>query len=267
LLQDQGHECLGVDQLAAPTTHHVCDLKDRSALEPLLDGIDVVIHTASLHGRHVDLGVARRDFVDTNIVGTLTLLELARAAGVGKFIYTSTTSIYGHALENDKHAVWVDESLETRPRDIYDITKQAAEELCREFFDAQSLQTCVLRVSRFMDEPANSIANYRLYRGLDERDGAQAHLLAAEYQHANFEIFNISNQSPFAKQDLVELKVDPAAVIQRYFPESVDLYATLDWAFPHSIDRVYVTEKAERLLAYRPQHNFLEYVRSMLAGD
>lgn len=82
-----------------------------------------------MHGRHMDINVPRIDFIETNILGTLNLLEASVKYGIKSFIYTSTTSIYGSSMENKNTAVWVDEKLTASPRDIYDITKWTAENL------------------------------------------------------------------------------------------------------------------------------------------
>lgn len=249
----QGLPVVGLD-LAPSDYARPCDLR-RDALEPLMAGVSAVIHCAALHGRHLDLGFSRQAFVDTNIGATLRLLEAAKNQGVGRFIYTSTTSLYGRAMEDDRQAVWVDEQLPVAPRDIYDITKQAAEALCRDFFE-KDFVTAALRVSRFMDEPANAIANYRLYRGLDERDGARAHLKALTAPLARFEIFNVSNQSPFTRADCQALKEDAAAVIRRCYPQAELVYRQKGWQLPASIDRVYDITKARQMLGYEPQFNF-----------
>jgi nucleoside-diphosphate-sugar epimerase len=62
-----------------------------------LEGVEAVIHTASLHKPHIGRRL-RSDFVETNISGTLNLLEEAAATGIGTFVFTSTTSAYGDAL-------------------------------------------------------------------------------------------------------------------------------------------------------------------------
>jgi hypothetical protein len=71
-------------------------------------GVDTVLHTATLHKPHV-ITHSRRSFVETNITGTLTLLEEATLAGVGAFVFTSTTSAFGGALHPPAAApaVWV----------------------------------------------------------------------------------------------------------------------------------------------------------------
>jgi UDP-glucose 4-epimerase len=170
---------------------------------------------------------------------------------------TSTTSIYGSAMEPHGRTVWVTEKLVPRPRDIYDVTKQAAEELCR---TQRQLRVVVLRTARFFPEPPERIATYRLYRGVDVRDAAHAHVLALGYRGAEFRVFNISARSPFQESDVVELLHDAAAVITRYGPDAPDLYAARGWRLPASIDRVYVIARGERELGYSPRHNFLEHL-------
>jgi UDP-glucose 4-epimerase len=221
-------------------------------------GVDVVIHIASLHAPHVGQR-SMQDFIDTNVTGTLRLLEAASAAGVRRFVYTSTTSVYGAALVPDgQEAVWVTEDLTPRPRDIYDITKLAAEELCRLFARDHGLPAICLRVARFFEQAPDLMAAYRLYRGADVRDIAAAHVLAAQNEDIAFDFFTISARSPFRREDTAELLTNAPAVIRRYYPDAEDVFRTQGWALPASIDRVYVTEKAERLLGYIPRHNFAD---------
>lgn len=260
LLRERGLDCVGMDILESATTDVRADIRERKEIAGIIKNISHVIHTAAVHGRHMDMDVPRADFIETNILGTLNLLEASVEHKIKSFIYTSTTSIYGKSMENSNAAVWVDEELTASPRDIYDITKLTAENLCRDFFDKEQLNGCTLRVSRFMDEPRNLIANYRLYRGLDERDGAEAHWLALHATFKTYEIFNISNDTPFQVADLEALKTNPEKVILKYYPMARDIYQRNNWTFPTSIDRVYVIDKAKRMLGYRPGNNFLEYI-------
>jgi nucleoside-diphosphate-sugar epimerase len=264
LLRAEKLPCTGIDLAPSDSTDIRADIRERDTIRALLRGADAVIHTAALHGYHVDRQYPEEDFVRTNVLATTHLLDAAREHGVRRFIYTSSTSVYGQAMSDPDRAVWVDERLVPQPRDIYDVTKLAAEALCRLYFERDGLQTCVLRVSRFMDEPPNDIANYRLYRGLDERDGAHAHLLALVRDHAQFETYNISNRSPFSPDQLAELKAAPAGLLKRLFEGIEDRYARLGWRLPESIDRVYAIDKAERLLGYDPVHNFTAYVEHHL---
>ena len=94
-------------------------------------GVEAVLHAATLHKPHVGTHT-RQDFVDTNVTGTLTLLEEAVAAGVGRFVFTSTTSAFGRALTPPPGApaAWITEDVTPVPRNIYGVTKVAAEDLC-----------------------------------------------------------------------------------------------------------------------------------------
>jgi UDP-glucose 4-epimerase len=228
-------------------------------------GFDAIIHTAAVHGKHYELGYPRDAFVATNITGTLNLLNACIKHNIKQFLYTSTTSIYGDAMLDSEKAVWVDELLIEQPRDIYDITKQTAEQLCKDFFYKEGLQTSIYRVARFLPENDNLKLNHRLYRGLDARDAAEALRLALGHNFKNFEIFNISGGSPFTRDDLQLLKTDPAKAILEYYPEAAKIYRENNWQFPTSVDRVYVCEKATDYFDYTPLYTF-EYLLHNIKG-
>ena len=127
LMRVLGDEAVGADLLAGPDTHVVGDLADRAVARRALEGVDAVIHTATLHKPHVG-SHTRADFIATNLTATLNLLEEAVAAGVGRFIFTSTTSAFGRALTPAPvdPAAWITEDVVPRPRNIYGATKCAA---------------------------------------------------------------------------------------------------------------------------------------------
>lgn len=265
LLRARGYQVRGFDVVPAPTTDQLLDVRDETAVLRALEGAQAVIHTAALHGKHYEAGWPRRAFVRTNVEGTLNLLNACVTQGVRKFVYTSTTSIYGQAMVNPAQAVWVDEDLTPQPRDIYDITKQAAEHLCQDFFEKEGLQTVALRVSRFLPEPPNLAANHRLYRGLDVRDGALGHLLALEHEFAAYDVFNISGGSPFLRDDLAALQHAAPAVIAQRMPGAPATYQQLGWELPTTIDRVYSIEKAQRVLGYQPRYTAAYLLEQALA--
>ena len=258
-LRASGYIVYGIDIMPSITTDKLIDITNADDVERVPGGFDALIHTAAIHGKHYELSYPRETFIETNIKGTLHLLNACVNNGINKFLYTSTTSIYGSALIDDHKAVWVDELLTEKPRDIYDITKQTAEQLCKDFFYKEGLQTSVYRVARFLPEDENLKINHRLYRGLDERDGAEALRLALGVSFSDFEIFNISGNPPFNKHDLTLLKHAPVDVILKYFPEARDIYQQKKWTFPQSIDRVYVCDKARQYFGYTPQYTF-EYL-------
>src|SRR3989337_4553764 len=96
-LTRRGHQPIGVDITASAFTHHGGSGTDRAFVHRSMHGIQAVLHAATLHKPHVATH-SHRDFVDTNITGTLNLLEESVSTGVKAFVFTSTTSTFGAAL-------------------------------------------------------------------------------------------------------------------------------------------------------------------------
>src|SRR3954470_3317151 len=131
VLGTEGHEIVGLDLLASPFTDVVGSVADRDCGQACGRSADAVLHGATLHKPRVGTH-GRGAFVETNVNGTLTLLEEAVAAGVGRFVFTSTTSAFGRALTPgaDAPAAWITEDVAPVPRNVYGVTKVAAEDLC-----------------------------------------------------------------------------------------------------------------------------------------
>ena len=228
---------IGLDRVTGRHTTVVGDITDNRLVKAVLHQVDAVIHTAALHAPHIGK-MTDADFWHTNVKGTEILLEAACRAGVRRFVYTSSTSVYGDALLPQGKAVWVTENLPPIPRDIYDETKLAAEHLCQEAAQDGLKKVVVLRMSRCFPEPADQIAIYRLYRGVDIRDVAKAHVLALSVTLSSFELFNISAASPFSIEDCEQLQSKAHSVIVRYYPWAAAAFAAQGWTLPHDIDRV-----------------------------
>src|SRR5205085_5548623 len=143
-LRRMRHEIVGLDIRASPFTDRVGSIVDRAAAKECMKDVNVVLHTATLHKPHVATH-SRHEFVDTNVTGTLNLLEEAAAAGVESFVFTSTTSVFGAALTPPKQepAAWITEEVHPIPRNIYGATKAAAEDLC-ELFHRQHGLACMI---------------------------------------------------------------------------------------------------------------------------
>src|ERR1700729_3690746 len=218
-LRDMQYVVVGLDLLESPFTTHIGSIADRSWVRHCMSGVQAVFHPATLHKPHVGTH-SRQDFIDTNVTGTLNLLEEAVAAGVESFVYTSTTSVFGHALvpPRDAPAAWITEEVTPVPRNIYGVTKAAAEDLCQLFHRNQGLACIVLRTSRFFPEEDDSPrtraryaddnlkANEYLYRRVDLEDVVGAHLLAAERAPAlGFRKYIVSAAVPFSPDDMQAL--------------------------------------------------------------
>jgi nucleoside-diphosphate-sugar epimerase len=254
------HQVTGVDRRQGALTTEIADVRDTAVLSPLLAGVDAVVHTASLHVPDL-AACSAEDFHEVNVAAARRLLAAAGEAGVGRFVYTSTTSLYGDAmLPAAGEAVWVTEDLAPQPRDVYDETKLAAEAALADA--ARGGMACTsLRMSRCFPEDPRLVSIYRLYRGVDAEDVAQAHELALAREGGGFEVFNVSAPSPFARADCRRLFEDAAGVLLERYPWAAQEFERRGWLLPRSIDRVYVVAKAISGLGYRPVHDFAALFR------
>lgn len=269
-LRDLDHEVVGLDILESRFTTDVGSISERSTVAHCMKGVQAVLHTATLHKPHVATHT-RQEFVDTNITGTLHLLEEAVSAGVESFVYTSTTSIFGDALVPPRGApaAWITEDVVPIPKNIYGATKATAEDLCQLFHRNQGLPCIVLRTSRFFPEEddnqdvratfsdENLKANEYLHRRVDVEDVVSAHQLAIEHaRDIGFRKYIISATTPFRRDDLERLRDDAPAVVRKHVPEYEAEYLRRHWKLFPSIGRVYVNERARNELGWRPRYDF-----------
>jgi UDP-glucose 4-epimerase len=280
-LLESGRQAIGLDRKHSPFTHRVGSVTDRDFVKRCMPGVHAVLHTATLHKPHVATHT-RQDFVDTNITGTLNLLEEATAAEVGAFIFTSTTSVFGKALvpPAGSPAAWITEDVVPVPKNIYGVTKAAAENLCELFHTIRGLPCLILRTSRFFPEPddskqirqsyqdANAKVNEFLYRRVDIEDVVNAHLLALErVQAIRFGRYIVSATAPFTHDDLQELRANADVVVRRRVPRYEEVYACRGWSMLPGIDRVYINERARSDLDWRPRYDFAHIIDLLDAGE
>jgi UDP-glucose 4-epimerase len=269
-LEHLDHEAIGLDVQSSPFTHRVGSITQRSFVAQCMRGVNAVLHTATLHKPHI-ANHARQDFVDTNITGTLNLLEEATAGGIKAFVYTSTTSTFGRTLipPAGAPAAWITEEVVPVPKNIYGVTKLAAENLCELFWQKYDLPCIVLRTARFFPEEdddeavrqgydtGNLKVNEFLYRRTDIEDVVSAHLLAMQKAPAiGFGRYIISATTPFTPGDLRELRTDVPSVVKRYAPLYEAEYERRGWSMVPTIDRVYANGLARVQLGWRPQYDF-----------
>ena len=182
-------------------------------------------------------GAPREDFIEVNIRGTFNLLEEAVANGVGRFVFTSTTSLMiSEAIRaglagGAARAAWLTEDMVPEPRNIYGVTKLAAEHLCRLYHLQSGLPAIVLRTARFFPEAddmahaieqsdANTKANELLFRRLTVEDAAEAHVVALERAPRDrFRHLHRLGADAVPPADCAELIADAPSVVARYFPD------------------------------------------------
>ena len=283
-LARDGHKVVGLDPEPAATTRVVGSVVDRALVRRVIrdEGITAIVHAAARHKPHIETH-DNSEFVAVNVQGTLNLLEEAVAPGspVDRFVFTSTTSLMiSQEIRDGKagganEAVWIDETMAPlKPRNIYGVTKLAAEELCRLFNHLHGLPVLILRTSRFFPEEddmahaiaqsgENTKANEFLFRRLSVEDAAEAHVVAlAKAQEIGFDTFIVSAPTPFTRDDCHDLITDAPAVVKRLFPEYRALYERRGWTMFDTIDRVYDASKATRVLGFTCRTGFAD----ILAG-
>jgi UDP-glucose 4-epimerase len=280
-LQETNTPVLGLDIRKSPFTQKVGTIADRSFVRQCMEGVDTVYHTATLHKPHVATHTPQQ-FIDTNISGTLNLLQEAVAAGVKRFIFTSTTSVFGDALipPAGASAEWITEETRPIPKNIYGVTKEAAENLCQLYHRNFKLPCIILRTSRFFPEDDdnkkmrelytsdNIKANEYLFRRVDIEDTVSALVVAAEKAESiGFGKYIVSATTPFNPEDLGLLRTDAAAVVKRLFPDYEKEYAKRGWKMFPVIDRVYVNTLARTELGWRPRHDFAYLLARLIAGE
>jgi UDP-glucose 4-epimerase len=279
-LRAAGHTVIGLDVAPGADTDIVGSVADRATVDrAFARGVDAVVHAGALHKPDIARYPAQA-FVDVNVTGTLNLLEAATAARHDRFVFTSTTSLMiSEAIRSEAgpQAIWLDEtSGPLLPRNIYGVTKLAAEGLCRIYAQQHGLNCVVLRTGRFFPEDddthrtpsgENLKANELLSRRLTVEDAADAHVVALDRAPAiGFGIYILAAPTPFARDDVAALKRDAAGVIARYFPDAPALYARRGWTLPASIGRVYDAGLAERELGFRCATGFADVLAALRAG-
>lgn len=282
LLEESGHKVTGFDVTPGAYTNEIGTIADRPSIDRVVAdyGIEAIIHAGGLHKPDI-ARFPRQAFIDVNVTGTLNLLEAAAAAGHERFVFTSTTSLMiSQAIRSElsDQATWLDERhAPLAPRNIYGVTKLAAENLCREVYQQTGLACLVLRTSRFFPEdddtltdplPENLKANEFLNRRLTVEDAARAHLVALEKApDIGFGVYLVFAPTPFSRQDCASLKATAPDVISSYFPDAADLYAARGWKLPASIGRVYDASAFQRDLGFQFKTDFAAILNALRSGE
>jgi nucleoside-diphosphate-sugar epimerase len=151
-----GHHVLGVD---AFTDYYALGLKERNVerlagrpafrlvrgnlleldLPPLLEGVETVFHLAAQAGVRPSWGSAFQIYTDWNVLATQRLLEAARSRSLRRFVYASSSAVYGRS------PLPLHEEGPTRPLSPYGVSKLAAEHLCGLYAEAYGVPTVSLR--------------------------------------------------------------------------------------------------------------------------
>jgi len=211
------------------------DIRDASALERLFAVVsfDVIVHLAARAGVRPSLSEPKL-YAETNINGTLNLLELARIHGIEQFVFGSSSSVYG---VNEKVPFAEDDQI-SRPISPYAATKAAGELICHTYSHLYGIRMVCLRfftVYGARQRPDLAIHKFsRLIAdgkpiqvfgdGTTRRDYTyvddiiQGVRAAIDYDRSQYEIFNLGESQTTELSELIELierSLDMKAVIDR----------------------------------------------------
>ena len=197
------------------------DIRDRALVTDLMTGADACVHFAA--ETHVDRSIQDgSDFAASNVVGTQTLLEAARATGLGRFVHVSTDEVYG-SIEAGS---WT-EDAPLLPNSPYAASKAGADLLVRAAVRTHGLDACVTRGSNTYGpyQSADKLIPLFVSRLLAGRtvplygdgthvrdwlhvdDHCRAVQLVLEQGRAG-EVYNVGGGTELANRDLTALLVD-----------------------------------------------------------
>jgi len=253
----------------------VGSVDDPTLVNRAMQGVEFVLHQAALGSvpRSVEDPLASHA---ANLTGTLVLLEAAKRAGVRRFVYASSSSVYGDTPQLPKH-----EGLPTVPLSPYAVTKLGGELYCGVFHRIYGLQTVSLRyfnvfgpgqspdsqyaavIPRFMTALSRSESPIIYGDGKQSRDFTyidnvvQANLLSCTASPAAAgQAFNIACGESFT---LLELLQEMGEISGRSVQPRFEASRTGDVR-----DSLAAIDKARKLLGYEPAVPFREGLRRTL---
>lgn len=267
-----GHEVRQLDQRPSSPDHESIegDVRDPGVMDRAMSRVDMVVHGAAIHGVHLER-FAPAEFWDLDATGAFTVYDAARKAGVGKIVLCSSMAVYGRSSER-RQGSWavVDDGSPVLPTDAYGMSKHAAEAMAADASRVWGIDTVALRLGMFVPETFVRYGFRLLFGGVDDRDVAQATLLALEHRpDEGFDTFNVFAETPFVAGEAVELASDPWAVIERHYPGTMDVVAS------RGVDRddvmwgwaLWSPSKAQKHLGFRPEYGFGRFLDALRDGD
>ena len=235
-------------------------LSDRDALREALRGVDVVVHTASLHPWKT---YTDDQYLDANIKGTWSLYALAAEMGISSIVLTSSIAATGYGdIPMDAWPVGEDALFPLS--DLYSYTKHTQETIARMYADAGTVRTFALRPPAFMPraELDTCLAMTGPFCVVD--DIASAHVAAVRVmcgsqepgaQVGPFEAFNSVNRLPYTAAMCREVNGDPKRLAQLCWPDAYEWLLEMEFT-GQGITASYDISKAERVLGWEPVFNF-----------
>ena len=269
LLAEAGHEpvLLDVRPLETPHRSHVGDVRRIEDVHAAMEGIDLVVHTAALHGIHLR-DHTPQEFYDLNLTGTFNVWEAAAGADIRGVVFSSTMGVYGESRKppGDDAVAALREELPLLPADIYALTKVTGEEMCRYYFRRHDIPSIALRFGMFVPEPFFRYGIRLLYGGVDTADvvgAVMAGLRALVERRVGWDAFNVESRVPFAEDDGPQLRRDPMTVLEKYWPGSSELLRERGVERLEPILEYFPMQRIEERLGFRPACDFERWLEEL----
>jgi nucleoside-diphosphate-sugar epimerase len=265
------------------------DVTDASTLAPALKGIEIIIHLAGMMGVNRPLA----DYRLVNVTGSENLYRAAQAAGVRRFVHTSSHTVYGLG-----HGRFLSEQDALRPDpDPYGITKAEGDRLMRRLRLESNVETVIIRPGTFFG-PGDRLHFGRMAQRLKSGKGviigrgdnalpfcyvtdvAQGFLLAAYHEKAPGNVYNISNDRPLTQREIFNAIADDIGGERptRHLPYLPIYYGSIVaekmasithtrpivtqlGAMMFGTDTRHSVEKARRELGYEPEIDIREGIK------
>jgi UDP-glucuronate 4-epimerase len=235
------------------------DIRDQAAMEKAIgDDVDVVVHLAARAGVRPSIAEPML-YTDVNIHGTVVLLEIARQRNVSRFVFASSSSVYGN---NSKVPFSEDDNVDF-PISPYAATKKAGELICHTYHHLYGIAVNCLRFftvygprqrpdlaihkfARLIEEgrPVPIYGDGTMMRDFTYIDDIINGVVAAMDRCTGYEIYNLGESQPISVNDLI------VALEQALGKKAIKQHLPLQ---PGDVDRTYAdVTKAETYLGYKP---------------
>jgi UDP-glucose 4-epimerase len=273
-LLSKGHEVVVIDNQSAnndkfywrsETLNVKVDICDFDSLSVAMKNVDYVFHLAA-ESRLQSAIENPIQAVSRNCVGTTTVLQAAREAGVKRVVYSSTSSGYG----NNPYP-----NVETQPDDClnpYSVSKIAAEKICKMYYDLYGLETVSLRYFNVFGERSPQKGQYAPVIGIFQRqkesgqpitlvgdgfqrrdfvyvkDVAEANYLAAVSDLGNHigEVFNVGSGKNYSVKQIADCISDNQVFLPSRSGEMYFTFANID--------------KIQKVLGWKPKVDVIEWI-------
>jgi len=266
---EQGILVVGIDTVPWPgdaglprgVELHNGSFEDFEFVEPLMQGCNGLIHTAGLHGGHLEESDLQ-EFLRVNVVSCAGLLETALRAGIRRVALASTMEVMAGRDWNGAGATILDEETKPRTDSAYSLSRLLVENLGREFARHHGVSVASLRLCGFGWVPDSELGGKLLARTLPPRDVGRAMICAVQKEGLVGELFHIAPKSPLTERDMMAARTDPRAIVEKYYPGGAAVLESSGVGIePGNFYPVSNISKAERVLGWTPEMTFERWLR------